>query len=142
MTAMADFSSDGAKVRLLISDIDLSAPIFNDASVEAFLSLSGANVKRAAAAALLVIAVNETLVQKRLTLLDLKTDGPAEAEALRKLAAQYRAEADEEAATAAGSLGWLDVPAGIGQFDRRTPESWSALIGERTDGAGIEFRTE
>lgn len=142
MTTLTDFSSDGAKVRLLISDIDTAAPIFNDASVEAFLSLAGGNVKRAAAAALLVIAVNETLVQKRLTLLDLRTDGPAEAEALRKLAAQYRAEADEEAATAAGSVGWLALPAGIGQFDRRTPEGWSALIGERTDGAGVEFRAE
>jgi hypothetical protein len=135
MTALTDFSTDGAKVRLLISDIDTAAPMFNDASVEAFLSLHGGNVKRAAAAALLVIAVNEVLVQKRIRLLDLTTDGPAEANALRALAAQYRAEADEEAATAAGSVGWLELPAGIGQFDRRTQESWSALIGERTDGS-------
>ena len=82
-----------------------------------------------------MIAVNEVLVQKRIRLLDLTTDGPAEANALRALAAQYRAEADEEAATAAGSVGWLELPAGIGQFDRRTQESWSALIGERTDGS-------
>lgn len=134
MTTLTDFSTDGALVRLLISDIDTAAPIFNDASVAAFLSLHGGNVKRAAAAALLVIAVNEVLVQKRIRLLDLTTDGPAEANALRALAAQYRAEADEEAATAAGSVGWLELPAGIGQFDRRTQESWSALIGEPTDG--------
>lgn len=133
-----DFSTDAGKVRLLVSDIDEMRPIFNDASIDAFLELAGENVKRAAASALLVIAVNEVLVQKRIRLLDLSTDGPAEAEALRKLAGQYRAEADEEAATAAGSVGWLELPAGIGQFDRRTPGSWSRLIGER-DGTGIEF---
>ena len=99
---MTDFSTDAGKVRLLISDIDTAAPILNDASVEAFLDVSGGNVKRAAAAALMVIAVNETLVQKRISLLDLRTDGPAEAEALRKLAVQYRAEADEEGARATG----------------------------------------
>lgn len=136
MTAITDFSTDAAKVRLLISDIDTAAPMFNDASVEAFLSLAAGNVKRAAASALMVIAVNETLVQKRIRLLDLSTDGPSEAEALRKLALQYRAEADVEAATAEGAVGWLELPAGIGQFDRRTPGSWSALIGERSDGAG------
>ena len=135
MTALTDFSTDGAKVRLLISDIDTAAPMFNDASVEAFLSLHGGNVKRAAAAALLVIAVNEVLVQKHIKLLDLQTAGDLVAKELRALAAQYRAEADEEAATAAGSVGWLELPAGIGQFDRRTQESWSALIGEPTDGS-------
>jgi len=134
MTALLDFSTDAAKVRLLISDIDLDAPIFSDEAIDAFLSLAAGNVKRAAAAALLVIAANEVLVQKRLRLLDLSTDGPAEAEALRKLAAQYRAEADEEAATATGSIGWLELPAGIEQLDKRTPESWAALLGERTDG--------
>lgn len=131
MTVMVDFSSDAAKVRLLISDIDLSAPIFNDASVEAFLEMAAGNVKRAAASALMVIAVNETLVQRRIRLLDLTTDGPAEAEALRKLAGQYRAEADEEAATATGSIGWLPLPAGIGQFDRRSPDDWARLLDER-----------
>ena len=117
MTAMTDFSTDAGKVRLLISDIDTAAPIFNDASVEAFLDVSGGNVKRAAAAALMVIAVNETLVQKRISLLDLRTDGPAEA--------------DEEGARATGSIGWLELPAGIGQFDKRPPEDWERLLGER-----------
>ena len=131
MTAITDFSTDAAKVRLLISDIDLSAPIFNEESVEAFLSVAGGNVKRAAAMALMVIAVNEVLVQKRIRLLDLSTDGPAEANALRALAGQYRAEADEEGARATGSIGWLELPAGIGQFDKRPPEDWARLLGER-----------
>lgn len=126
-----DFSTDAGKVRLLVSDIDEMRPIFNDASIDAFLELAGENVKRAAASALLVIAVNEVLVQKRIRLLDLSTDGPAEAEALRKLAAEYRAQADAEAAGATGSIGWLELPGNIGQFDKRTPEAWGALVGER-----------
>lgn len=128
---MTDFSTDAGKVRLLIGDIDVTRPIFNDQSIDAFLEIGGESVKRAAASALLVIAVNEVLVQKRIRLLDLSTDGPAEAEALRKLAAQYRAEADAEEAGATGSIGWLELPENIGQFDRRTPEAWGTLIGER-----------
>jgi len=131
MSALTDFSTDTGKVRLLISDIDVTRPIFNDESIAAFLDLAGGSIKRAAASALMVIAVNEVLVQKRIRLLDLSTDGPAEAEALRKLAGQYRAEADAEEATAAGSIGWLELPTQIGQFDKRTPEAWGALTGER-----------
>jgi hypothetical protein len=128
MTALTDFSTAAAKVRLLISDIDSSAPIFNDEAIEAFLSLSSDSIKRAAATALMVMAANEVMVQKRIRLLDLSTDGPAEAEALRKLAEQYRKEADQEAA---GGIGWLELPDGVGQFDKRSPESWAALQAER-----------
>lgn len=128
MTAITDFSTAAAKVRLLISDIDSSAPIFNDEAIEAFLSLSSDSIKRAAATALMVMAANEVMVQKRIRLLDLSTDGPAEAEALRKLAEQYRKEADQEAA---GGIGWLELPDGVDQFDKRSPESWAALQAER-----------
>jgi len=69
------------------------------------------------------------LTQKRIRLLDLSTDGPSEAEALRKLAGQYRAEADLEAT---GTIGWLELPAGIGQFDKRPPSDWARLQAERT----------
>lgn len=128
MTTITDFSTAAAKVRLLISDIDTAAPIFNEESIEAFLTLARDNVKRAAATALTVIAANEVLVQKQIKLLDLSTSGPAQAEALRKLAEQYRKEADLEAT---GNIGWLELPAGIGQFDKRTPENWASLLGER-----------
>lgn len=128
MTAITDFSTSAAKVRLLISDIDTARPIFGDEAIAAFLSMSGDSVKRAAATALLVMAANEVLVQKRIRLLDLTTDGPAEAEALRKLAEQYRKEADMEAA---GGIGWLALPDNVGQFDKRTPERWADLLGER-----------
>lgn len=128
MTALTDFSTADAKVRLLISDIDSTAPIFNDEAIAAFLVIAGDSIKRAAASALMVMAANETLTQKRIRLLDLSTDGPAEAEALRKLAEQYRREADIEAT---GGIGWLDLPDNVGQFDKRTPESWADLLGER-----------
>lgn len=128
MTAITDFSTAAAKVRLLISDIDSSAPIFNDEAIEAFLSLSSDSIKRAAATALMVIAANEVLVQKHIKLLDLQTAGDVQAEALRKLAEQYRKEADQEAA---GGIGWLELPDGVGQFDKRSPESWAALQAER-----------
>lgn len=128
MTTLTNFSTDLAKVRLLISDIDWDNPIFNDEAIEAFLALSSDSVKRAAATALLVMATNEVMVQKRIRLLDLSTDGPAEAEALRKLAEQYRREADIEAS---GGIGWLELPAGVGQFDKRSPDEWAALQAER-----------
>ena len=131
MSALTDFSTDTGKVRLLISDIDLTRPIFNDESIAAFLDLAGGSIKRAAASALMVIAVNEVLVQKHIKLLDLQTAGDLVAKELRALAGQYRAEADAEEATAAGSIGWLELPGRIGQFDKRTPEDWGALTGER-----------
>jgi hypothetical protein len=97
MAAITDYSTDVAKVRLLISDIDDASQIFNDQAISAFLSMAlDGNVKRAAAQALLVIAANEVLVQKQIKLLDISTSGPAQAEALRKLAIQYREEADLE----------------------------------------------
>ena len=94
---IVDFSTNVNKVRLLIADIDDTDQIFTDAAITAYIDLSAENnLYRAAALALLAIAVNETLVQKRIKLLDLSTDGPAEAEALRNLAKEYRAIAAEE----------------------------------------------
>ena len=53
MGALTDFSSDAAKVRLLISDIDVANQIFNDPAIDAFLAMAlDGNVKRAAAQAL------------------------------------------------------------------------------------------
>lgn len=116
MTAISNFDSDRNKVRLLIGDIDWQQPIFNDSAIDAFLALAlDNNVKRAAAQALLVIAVNEVLVQKRIKLLDLSTDGPAEAEALRKLAAELMAQADNEEID--GSFDWAEMVNTTGQYE-------------------------
>lgn len=128
MTALIDFASPNNQVRLLIADIDMAAPIFSDEAIAAFLEMSNSNVKRAAAQALEVMAVNYVEVRGQIRLLDVSTNGPADAAALREMAAQYRKQADQEAS---GSIGYREVPEGIRQFDRRTPGNWSALMGER-----------
>ena len=118
MTAISDFSTDVALVRLLIGDIDDTEHIFGDAAIAAFLTLAlGGNIKRAAAQALLTIAVNEVLIQKRIKLLDLSTDGPAEAAALQSLARALMDQADNEEVD--GAFDWaetLNTPAQRSEF--------------------------
>lgn len=110
--------TDRGKVRLLISDIDPNAAVFQDGSIDAFLSIAlDGNVKRAAAQALLSIAVNETLVLKRIRLLDLSTDGPAEAAALRALAAELTRQADDEEIT--GAFDWAEMVNSPAQHQER-----------------------
>ena len=108
MAAITDYSTDVAKVRLLISDIDDAQQIFNDPAISAFLSMAlDGNVKRAAAQALLVMATNEVL----------STDGPAEAKALQDLAKQLREEADAEEIE--GAFDWaeqINTPAQYNEF--------------------------
>ncbi len=84
-------------VRLLITDTG-SPPdrYFSDPEVESFLRMEEQDVRRAAAMALETMARNETLVQKRIRILDLQTDGPAVAKELRESAKGLREQADEE----------------------------------------------
>lgn len=76
-------------VRLLISDL-AEPPTFSNFEIQAFLTLEGDVVKLAAAQALDAIASNEALVSKRIRTLDLQTDGPAVAKALRDHANSLR----------------------------------------------------
>lgn len=76
-------------VRLLIGDKDAGDPIFTDEEVTALL-LRVDNVTLAAADALDIIASNEAYVQKAIKLLDLTTNGPAVAVALREHATRLR----------------------------------------------------
>lgn len=87
-----DPATDVGTVRLLASDTDPANLIFSDADIVAFLALNGDAVRLAAAQALLAIAANEVLVSKVIRSQDLQTDGAKVAQALRELAAQYRAE--------------------------------------------------
>lgn len=66
--------------------------MFLDQDIQTFLDLHAGSIRRAAAMALDTIASSEALIQKRMTILDLQTDGPAVADALRKHAAALRAE--------------------------------------------------
>ncbi|MEE9451094.1 MAG: hypothetical protein V3V72_13675 [Ignavibacteriaceae bacterium] len=95
-----DPSTEAGKVRLLITDTDHDNEIFSDSEVSTFLSLTavdGSNdINLAAAMALETIAASEALVQKKIKLLDLTTDGPAVATSLRAAAKILREQSDNE----------------------------------------------
>lgn len=112
--ASIDWTTPAGQVRLLIADTDELDALLSDAQVDAFLSIEGANVKRAAARALDVIAVSETLISKKIRTQDLSTDGPAVAKALREQARALRDEADTEDAV---SGSFFDVVPGTGGHD-------------------------
>lgn len=90
-----DPSTDAGRVRLLINDTDTDDPVFDTDEIAAFLAMEGDDVRLAAASALDVLASNEAMVQKRIRLLDLQTDGPAVAKALRDHAGVLRGQVDE-----------------------------------------------
>lgn len=105
-TTPPDYSTAIGQVRLLVPDVeqleDLSNPanadayIFNDSQIQAFLSLYGSNVKRAAAAAKLVLATSEALISKVIKTDDLSTDGAKLGAELRAQAEMLKQEADED----------------------------------------------
>lgn len=96
------------QIRLLIADT-ASPSIFTDEELQTYLDIwagdgapSRGDVFRAAADALEAIAISEVLIAKKIRTQDLTTDGPAVAEALRKLAASLRQRAEDEDAAANG----------------------------------------
>lgn len=93
MTFSYDLSANVGKVRLLIADARDEGHIFEDEEIAAFLALNIDSVRLAAADALETMASNESMVQKKVRLLDVQTDGPAVAADLRKAAATLRAQA-------------------------------------------------
>lgn len=102
-----DVNNEIGKVRLLISDVggpDGKSFLFDDKEIQAFLDLRG-TIHLAAATALRSIAGNEAQVSKRITFLELKTDGPAVAKELRELAKSYEETEDDDADFAVARLG-------------------------------------
>ena len=97
-------------VRLLVADVDTSNELLTDAQYEQLLELEDDNVWLAAAAALRIMATSETLVQKRIRLLDLQTDGPAVSAELRKIADGYEQRGESEAGITVGE--WAVPPFG------------------------------
>ena len=106
-----DYNTDLGKVRLLIPDVepvtqarnpDTGAVdyeptlIFDDTQIDAFLSIEGGSIKRAAAAAIETIAVDEVLLSKVIKTEDLQTDGAKVANALLARARMLRNQAKEE----------------------------------------------
>lgn len=89
--------TDKDKVRLLISDVggqDKNSFIFDDYEIQTLIVMKNGNLLRAAALGLRTIAGNSIQVMKRITFLELQTDGEAEADILRKLADGLDQQAD------------------------------------------------
>jgi hypothetical protein len=94
------------QIRLLIPDTeqldDLANPsatdsyIFSDPQIQAFATLYGNNVKRAAAQAKLVLATSEALINKVIKTYDFATDGAKLGAELRAQAKQLQDEADKD----------------------------------------------
>jgi len=102
-----DLTTTTGQVRLLCRDTDIvptTGALYSDEEIGVFLTLNDSVVLLAAATALENVAANEVLVQKRIRLLDLQTDGPAEATALRALAASLR-----EQYESAGAFDWAEM---------------------------------
>jgi len=112
MSFSYDPSSNIGRVRLLTTDRDEDAAIFSDEEIGAFLLLNDDDVRLAAAEALESIAVNEALVLKKLTTLDLSTDGPALAKSLLDLAARLRKSVEQAVAIDYAEMAVNDWSAG------------------------------
>lgn len=104
-----DVTVAAGQVRLLIPDTDPDNFLLADAEIGALLVLESGDVRRAAAAALEVIASSEAMVSKKIRSQDLSTDGPAVAKELRERARLLRAQADEAILNADGDEVGLDI---------------------------------
>lgn len=118
------------QVRLLLNDIPPDTEgtrcVFSDAELNAFLTIEGASVKRAAAQAIDTQATNEALASKVLrTAAGTTTDGAKLADAMRKHAAALRAQADQVDDDAdEGFFEVVDVVPGHAQRPELTGWSW------------------
>ncbi|WP_341719939.1 hypothetical protein QQG74_09635 [Micromonospora sp. FIMYZ51] len=83
-------------VRLLITDLNTSDPLFTDAELAALLAAERSSVKRAAAAALDIIARSEVLIAKHISTNDLSTNGPSVGAELRASAKALRDQAKQD----------------------------------------------
>lgn len=119
--------ADVDTIRLLISDLatEVADRSFTDADLQAFLDLEG-SVKLAAAQALDALASNEALVSKRIRTLDLQTDGPAVAKALREHAAALRSQVAAAASSDADDLaGEFEVTTCLGTPELTERARWA-----------------
>lgn len=104
-----DLTTDEGRVRLLIPDNDPDNHLLEDDEITALLALEASDVRRAAAAALELIASSEALVGKKIRSQDLSTDGPAVARELRERATVLRAQAEEATLNADGVEVGMDI---------------------------------
>lgn len=92
MSFTYDPATPTGQVRTLIGDTDETSPYFTDEAIAGLLSLEDNEIKLAAADALDAIASTQALLQKKVKVGDISTDGPAVADALRKHAQALRAQ--------------------------------------------------
>jgi hypothetical protein len=102
-----DYTSDLGKVRLLIPDTDEANPVLSDDQVTALLAME-IYVKRAAAAALDLIASNEVMVSKVIKTQDLQTDGAKVSAELRARATELRRQVNEDDDATSGNIDIVD----------------------------------
>ncbi|RJP53621.1 MAG: hypothetical protein C4583_04345 [Anaerolineaceae bacterium] len=107
MTFTYDPTSDIGKVRMMIPDRVGSDALLTDEEIEAYLDMNGDDVRYAAADALDMIASDQALTLKVITLMDLRTDGRATAQSLMERADKLRTLADNEDAAAEAEDGGL-----------------------------------
>lgn len=92
--------SNKDKIRLLISDVGGTSGtdfIFTDVEIETFFEMMGGeSVMLAASLALRTIANNEAMTLKKITFLELETDGPALAKQQEAMANRLEALGDED----------------------------------------------
>lgn len=123
-----DLTTDTGKVRLLIPDSRSTDYMFEDAEIDAFLTMES-GILRAAAAALEVIASDNVMTLKVIRILDLQTDGAKVSAELRARARALREQADAADAGSMPAFGWAEVPVDI--FSYREKEIRDAI--EETD---------
>lgn len=121
-----DVSTARGKVRMLIPDSSTASYVFDDAEIDAFLSMEG-DVRRATALALETLASNEALVLKVISILDLKTDGAKTADALLKRAGLLRGQADAVDAGDGALFDWVEIV--VDDFSARERRINQALRG-------------
>ncbi len=88
--------SDRDRVRLLITDVQLADPLFQDEELDDLLLFEGGDIRMAAAQALDIIASDEVLVDKVRTIGNYRTDGAKVADSLRARAESLRNQAAGE----------------------------------------------
>ncbi len=99
-------------VRLLIGDTNLTeldAQMFQDAEVDALLTLEENVVRLAAAQALDTMASSEVMLLKVVRDQDLSTDGAAVSRELRARAAALRAQHEAVGGTYEGLFDWAEI---------------------------------
>jgi len=113
-----DLTTDVGKVRALTRDTRGPTTVFfQDDEIQFYLTLNGDDVRYAAAEMLDVWASDEAMVTKVVTLLDVSTNGPAVAAALRAHAKVLRELADQ--AATASDAGFDTAEMALGPFSLR-----------------------